>query len=128
MQRILVSLLIVLICGVLGFCTWQATADQPQLQRSDSTEMLEVSDLMKDLEGYDNLAEWTKAYTENVKAYEGRTASIKNELGEFMTQEQEDEMLALEEIIKHAQTIAEQKDINIFKYRKKYRIGSTTNN
>lgn len=27
-----------------------------------------------------------------------------------MTQEQEDEMLALEEIIKHAQTIAEQKE------------------
>lgn len=110
MQRILVSLLVILICGVLGFCVWRATADQPQIQRSDSTEMLEVFDTMKNLEGYDNLAEWTKAHTKNIKAYEGHTTSIKNELDEFMTQEQEDEMLALEEIIKHAQTIAEQKE------------------
>lgn len=47
---------------------------------------------------------------DNINAYSGRTASIENELGDFITQEQNDEMRALEEKIKNATTIAEQEE------------------
>lgn len=110
MKKFLVILLIVVVCGIIGFSFWYGKTNEPEPQNEAASFTLDVSDFKKDLEGHETLTEWIKEYTDNITAYSGRTASIENELGDFMTQEQKEEMLALEERIKSVATIAEQRE------------------
>lgn len=107
MKKFIIALLIIVFCGLVSFVVLSSQQNS-SIETTSEIEIDEVIHKTMDLEGHENLTEWLKVYTANVKAYSGRTQSIKNELSDFISTEQEEQMLALEEKIKTAQSILEQ--------------------
>lgn len=59
-------------------------------------------------EGRASLKEWYEDYQGNIDDYSGRTLSVMDEIGAYVTEEQEEELNGLEQAILNAGTIKEQ--------------------
>ena len=103
---ILIAVLIVTVCSAM-FCILITETD---IKYPAELTMEDIDERNIDLEGFENLETWYTAYTMNKQDYDGRTASIKEEYGDYVTEEQEKEMTDLENRILNASSVAEQKE------------------
>ncbi len=109
MKKVLAILIAILVVGVIGITYFFITADTDIKYPSELT-IENVKERHIDLEGYDTLEKWYAAYTKNKEDYDGRTASVKEEYGDYVTEEQEKQMGELENQILNSTSVNKQKE------------------